>query len=118
MPYPASKKKITLEEVGSPEYWCEFHLMGGMKFEDVKRLFGDQRDEEIPEVEYIDQLFSTLVIDWNLPAEDGGSVLPIPSVDQESIGKLPNMVVTFLVEQMTADDTELTDSVENLDVPS
>ena len=45
MPLPRSKRRITMEAVGSPEYWVEFRVITGMKFDDVKRLFGDAKED-------------------------------------------------------------------------
>ena len=102
MPLPKSKAKITLEEIGAPEYWVEFHLLQGMKFKDVKSLFGNEVDEDKSDEEYVEDMMSKLVIDWNLPEEDGGPVLPLPSKDIQSVGKLPNSVVTYLIGQMSS----------------
>ena len=45
-----------MEAVGSPEYWVEFRVITGMKFDDVKRLFGEAREDAPPD-EYIYDLF-------------------------------------------------------------
>lgn len=100
MPLPKSKNRITLEEVGAPEYWVEFHLLAGMKFKDVKTLFGNNPDEDKTDEQYIEDMMEKLVIKWNLPEEDGGPVLPLPSKDISSVGKLPNSIVTYLVTEM------------------
>jgi len=114
MPYPKSKDKITLEAVGCPEYWVEFHLLSGMKFNDVKKFFGDSLEDDKTDTEYINEMLEKMVIDWNLPEEDGGEVLPIPSVDKSSVGKLPNVIVTHLISIMSGTDVE-GEEIENLD---
>ena len=38
-----------MEAVGSPEYWVEFRVITGMKFDDVKRLFGDAKEDAPPD---------------------------------------------------------------------
>ena len=112
MPLPRSKRRITMEAVGSPEYWVEFRVITGMKFDDVKRLFGAAKEDAPPD-EYIYDLFKNLVIDWNLPEEEGGEVMPLPREQSSSVGKLPNSYVSYLVQEMS-EDTGVPDT-ENLD---
>ena len=114
MPLPKSSKRITLEEVGAPEYWVEFHLISGLRFKDVKALFGSDYDDSKTDQEHIEDLLVKLVKAWNLPEEDGGPVMPIPSQDITSIGKLPNSIVTLLVSEMSEVQDEIPDT-ENLE---
>ena len=113
MPYPKSKERITLDDIDAPEYWVEYHLIAGMKFKDVKRLFEDKVDEDKSDQEYIEDMMNHMVIDWNLPEEEGGPILPLPSQDIQSVGKLPNVVVTYLIGRMSG-QTNVPDT-ENLD---
>lgn len=115
MPLPKSKLRITLEEIDAPEYWVEFHSMSGMKYKDVQRLFGTEVEENKPSNEYVTEMLAKLIIAWNIPEEDGGEPLPIPAVDEESVGKLPNIVITHLIEKMssTGADVDTTNLNEN-----
>ena len=113
MPLPKSKYRITLEEIGASEYWVEYHSMSGMKYKDVQRLFGTEVEEDKPSNEYVAEMLSKLVIAWNIPEEDGGEPLPIPAIDEESVGKLPNIVITHLIEKMS--DTGVDVDTTNLD---
>lgn len=103
MPLPKSKTRITLSDVGSPEYWVDIHLLQGMKYSDVKTLFGSERDLNKPEEEYVEDMFEKMVIEWNIPEEEGGPVMPVPSKDIQSVGKLPNTFVNHIISSMTGD---------------
>ena len=46
MPLPKSKMKLTLSEIDAPEYCVEFRLLYGMKYSEVKRLFGEDKDDD------------------------------------------------------------------------
>ena len=115
MPLPKSKLRMTLEEIDAPESWVEFHSMSGMKYKDVQRLFGTEVEENKPSNEYGTEMLAKLIIAWNIPEEDGGEPLPIPAVDEESVGKLPNIVITHLIEKMssTGADVDTTNLDEN-----
>lgn len=115
MPFPASKKKITLEEIDCPEYWCEFKTMTGMKYKDVKRMISEN-DPDDDSVDHVTNLLKETILAWNLPEEEGGVVLDIPAHDDTSIGKLPNVVINFLVEQVSGSDGNA--ETENLDQAS
>ena len=103
MPLPKSKTRITLSEVGSPEYWVDIRLLQGMKYSDVKILFGDERDLTRPDSEYVEDMFEKMVIEWNIPEEEGGPIMPVPAQDMQSVGKLPNTFVNFIITKMTED---------------
>ena len=100
MPFPSARKKITFDDIDCPEYWWEFKTMTGMKYKEVRELFGNSPDDS-PDSDYVEALLSKVILGWNLPEEDGGEVLPIPSTDPESIQRLPNVVITHLVEQIS-----------------
>ena len=103
MPFPASKMKITFDEIDCPEYWCEFKTMSGMKYKEIRELFGTTSQDD-PNEDYILALLKKMILSWNLPAEDGGDVLPIPAQDDDSINKLPNIVIQHLVEKISGTD--------------
>lgn len=115
MPFPSARKKITLEEIDCPEYWCEFKTMTGMKYRDVKKMI-NSTDANDDEADHVGNLLKQTILSWNLPEEDGGEVLPIPSQDETSAERLPNIVVNFLVEQISGSDGSA--EVENLEPTS
>ena len=85
-----------------------------MKYAEVKDLFGNT--EEIPDSDYVETLLGKVIMAWNLPEVEGGEVLPIPATDVQSIHKLPNIIITHLVEQITG--TNLRTQTEDLEVTS
>ena len=115
MPFPSARKKITFDDIDCPEYWCEFKTMTGMKYKEVRELFGNSPDDS-PDSDYVEALLSKVILGWNLPEEDGGEVLPIPSQDETSAERLPNIVVNFLVEQISGSDGSA--ETENLESTS
>ena len=110
MPLPKSKDKSTFEELDAPEYWVEYKIMGGLRFEEAKRLSVPEEDQS--DQDYVETMFTELITGWNIPEVDGGDPMPIPSVDKSSVGNLPNSFVTFIISKIT--DTPMGDT-ENLD---
>ena len=103
MPFPSAKKKITFDDVECPEYWCEFKTMARMKYKEVRTMLAGN-DPEDNSIDHVSNLLEATILAWNLPEEDGGEVLPIPSTDPTSIQKLPNIIVTHLVNEISGSD--------------
>ena len=103
MPFPSVKKKITFDNVECPEYWCEFKTMSGMKYKEVRAMLSGN-DPEDNSIDHVSNLLEATILAWNLPEEDGGEVLPIPATDPTSIEKLPNIIITHLVNEISGSD--------------
>ncbi len=113
MPLPPSEKRISLEPIGAPEYWADILLLSGIRYKDVRRLFGDDVDPNRDQSEYVMDMMVNLITDWNIPENDGEEPMPIPSTDKTSVDKLHNIVVNFLIEEMSQTGQEVFDT-ENL----
>ena len=86
MPLPKSKIRITLDELNAPEFWVDIRLLQGMKYADVRNIFGEDRDENKDDSAYVEQMMERMIIEWNIPEEEGGPVMPVPSQDIQSVG--------------------------------
>ena len=93
MPLPKSKERITLEEVNAPEFFVEWKILGGLPYREVQALFANDDENDM---EAVANMFSRLIINWNIPEVEGGEILPLPSQDKSSVGKLPALVVNFM----------------------
>jgi len=103
MPLPKSKIRITLDELNAPEFWVDIRLLQGMKYADVRNIFGEDRDESKDDSAYVEQMMERMIIEWNIPEEEGGPVMPVPSQDIQSVGKLPNTYVNYIIGKMSSD---------------
>ena len=103
MPLPKSKIRITLDELNAPEFWVDIRLLQGMKYADVRNIFGEDRDENKDDSAYVEQMMERMIIEWNIPEEEGGPVMPVPSQDIQSVGKLPNTYVNYIIGKMSSD---------------
>ena len=103
MPLPKSKIRITLDELDAPEFWVDIRLLQGMKYADVRNIFGEDRDEDIDDSAYVEQMMERKIIEWNIPEEEGGPAMPVPSQDIQSVGKLPNTYVNYIIGRMSSD---------------
>ena len=107
MPLPKSSKRENLKSIGAEELWVEVRLMSGMPYKLVRELLGDGIDENVDEYEKMKSLVEALIVDWNIPAEDGGEVLPLPSVNRNVLDDLPLAVVNF-ISGLVSEDTSIT----------
>jgi len=103
MPLPKSKIRITLDELDAPEFWVDIRLLQGMKYADVRNIFGEDRDEDKDDSAYVEQMMERMIIEWNIPEEEGGPAMPVPSQDIQSVGKLPNTYVNYIIGRMSSD---------------
>ena len=103
MPLPKSKIRITLDELDAPEFWVDIRLLQGMKYADVRNILGEDRDEDKDDSAYVEQMMERMIIEWNIPEEEGGPAMPVPSQDIQSVGKLPNTYVNYIIGRMSSD---------------
>ncbi len=103
MPLPKSKIRIRLDELDAPEFWVDIRLLQGMKYADVRNIFGEDRDEDKDDSAYVEQMMERMIIEWNIPEEEGGPAMPVPSQDIQSVGKLPNTYVNYIIGRMSSD---------------
>ena len=101
MPLPKAKDRITLDEVGAPEFFVEWRLLGGIPYREVREIFDGISQEDGEDLEAVQNMFARLIINWNIPEEDGGNPLPLPSHDDDSVGKLPAMFVNYIASKMS-----------------
>jgi len=116
MPLPETTKRVTLEEVGAPEFYIEFKRIPALLHDEMKAVFPANRkalqDIETDEqaTEFVDELtnrqFSALIVAWNIPDRETEKVLPIPSKDETSIGRLPSLYMEFISGQILIDQNQ------------
>lgn len=102
MPLPKVKEKITLEEVGAPELFVEWRILGGVSYREVREIFGDNEDENADGFEAVENMFSRLITNWNIPEVDGGTPLPLPRDNKSVIGDLPAVFVNYIANRISA----------------
>ena len=105
MPLPETTKTITLEPVGAPEFWFKFKRVPGMKYMELMEFNNIGSSEEMSEDEKLVKRFSMLILDWNIPNEEG-DVRPIPNVDPQSVMELPVLFSEFIARSIFADSEE------------
>ena len=112
--YRRPKVKVTGEKLGEPEFWVEIHDIRGWPTSRLERLQelatqGDS-DADLPSGAEVNQFesaqgfFAELVHAWNLVSTEDESddppVLPIPSLSEDSIKKIPVGFLLLISERM------------------
>lgn len=102
MPLPAKTLKITFEALGAPEYFVTVKRLPGMKYADMQRIFA--LPDNMKDLERIKFILKNLVLEWNLKEDDNDNViLPIPSVDESSIDKIPASFINHISDVLKRD---------------
>tara|TARA_Y100000034_G_C6855849_1_gene388920 strand:+ start:161 stop:493 length:333 start_codon:yes stop_codon:yes gene_type:complete len=97
---------MTMEKVGSPEFWVEFKRVSALAYDENLKIFPPGENEgSVNLIEVTKREFSGLIVAWNIP-DEGGEILPIPSVDPKKAFTVPTIYVECLAEEILKDSLE------------
>ena len=101
MPLPELTKTIDLGPVGAPEFTVTFKRMAGIPYEEMQRIFGNQKTQLSPE-KLVEKRFSQLIIEWNI-MDYNGKPYPLPKDKPKVTGTLPSAFVDFIGNALLED---------------
>lgn len=93
------KKKrhlIKLDEIELPGLWIEVLKTSALTLAELGEI---EKIKDNPTVEDTINFLSRLIVNWNIPGEDG-SLLPLPAKDRDALRQLPIEVVTFVNQRI------------------
>jgi hypothetical protein len=121
MPLPERTKRITLEDIGSPELFVVFKRTSGMPYGDFLDVFGDDVEGEDSDAkqltgrEIVEKRFAGLIVDWNIPHDhtvcgasctDPELALVLPSQEPSVVFSVPRLFADFISDAMLKDSIE------------
>ena len=96
MPLPPKEITVKLDMIDCPELWFKFRTMTSLKYQEQVDVFTPKTSDT--DEDRIKKMMSFLIIDWNIPEEDDGPVLPLPKDDPESCFKLNTIIVDIIMQ--------------------
>jgi len=90
------KFRIELDEFGLKGKWVEALPVQALPYATIRSLPDNPEDDS----SFLDLLKQT-IIDWNLEDPETGEKLPIPKEDENSILKLPAILVNHITDKLS-----------------
>ena len=116
MPLPQRRRQFNLGDVGAEEFYVIHKTPAGLSVKTVEELMPltkrlQMDNDENPDKNDIREIYTPLIIEWNLVNADESnftpedklidtSVIPIPSVDFESWGKIPEIFANHIIMEL------------------
>lgn len=110
---------ITLEEAGAPELWVTYKRIGMLPLVESQQFFsthkywnakrpnqdGYQTLKEVIEDTNAELAFTmNLIVEWNMPDQVTGEILPVPSLDPSVVtAKVPGIYAAVITKKIKED---------------
>lgn len=114
MPLPPKEITVTLDMMDCPELWFTFRTMTSLKYQENLDIFTLKENDT--DDDRIKKLMEFLIVDWNIPEDEGGPVLPLPKDDVDSCFKLNTIIVDIITQAISDHRREFVESRDILNL--
>ena len=100
---------IDFEEWDEPDLWVELRRCTEMPYAEYLDVWvNPEKDKEEGKERSIVRKIKAMIVDWNLPDSEG-TILPLPSKDSASVGKVRTRHAEYISQTILADSRIMAD---------